>query len=110
MDVDDYISVHLNDQVRNAEESFKRFENVDSQASISPTFYVKLLPLQVPKAQNDTADMTVFFVLSVSASVKAAHRMLMKLTPALHIFSGEIFSERENAVFRSRDELLFIQA
>ncbi len=36
--------------------------------------------VDIPKAQK-TDNLTVFFVLSGSACVKAAHRMLMKLTP-----------------------------
>jgi len=38
--------------------------------SISPTFYVQLLRSYVPKAPKDTADLTVFFVLSGSICVK----------------------------------------
>jgi len=48
--------------------------------SISSTFYVQLLRLQIPKAQKDTDDLTVFFTLSGSTSVKAECKTLMKST------------------------------
>jgi len=48
--------------------------------SISSTFYVQLLRPQIPKAQKDTDDLTVFFTLSGSTSVKAACKTLMKST------------------------------
>ncbi len=35
--------------------------------------------MQIPHAQKDTDDLTVFYVLSGSARVKAAHKMLVKL-------------------------------
>jgi len=47
--------------------------------SISPTFHKQLLLAQIPKAQKDD-NFNVFFVLLGSGCVKAAHRMLMKLT------------------------------
>jgi len=34
-----------------------------------------------PESVKDTDDLTVFFMLSGSTSVKAAHKMLVKLTP-----------------------------
>jgi len=46
---------------------------------ISPTFYKQLLPLQISKAQK-ADDLTVFFALLWSASVKAARKMLVKST------------------------------
>ncbi len=48
--------------------------------SISSTFFEQLLNLQIPKAEK-TVKLSVFFALSGSAHVKAAHRMLVKLTP-----------------------------
>jgi len=48
--------------------------------SISSTFYVQLLHAQSPKLYNDTDDLSVFFTLSGSRSVKAARRTLVKLT------------------------------
>jgi len=42
--------------------------------------------LSDPKSVKDTYDLTVFFTLSGSTSVKAAHKTLVKLTP------GPIFS------------------
>jgi len=43
--------------------------------SISPTFYE-----QIPKAQKDTDDLTVFLALLESSRVKATRKMLVKLT------------------------------
>jgi len=51
------------------------------QELISPTFYDQLSRSKIPKAQKDTYDLTVFFVLLGSSSVKAEHKMLVKLTP-----------------------------
>ncbi len=39
--------------------------------SISPTFYMQLLLVQIPKSQKKTDNLTVFFVLSGSVCVKA---------------------------------------
>ncbi len=50
------------------------------QRSISPRYYEKLLHPQIPKAQKDTEDLTVFVTL-VSERVKAACKMLVKSTP-----------------------------
>ncbi len=58
-----------------------KFGRIDSRGSISSTFYVQLLRLQIPKALKDTYDLTVFFTLLGSTSVKAVRRTLMKLTP-----------------------------
>jgi len=52
--------------------------------TISSTFYTQLLPVQIPKAQKDTDDMPVFFVLLGSAREKAARKMLMKSTPGVN--------------------------
>ena len=49
--------------------------------SISSTFYEQLLRLQTPKAQKKTVKSSSFSALLGSASVKAARRMLVKLTP-----------------------------
>jgi hypothetical protein len=46
----------------------------------SPTFYEQLLRMQIPKAQKRTSS---FFGLMGSAGAKAAHRILMKLTPGV---------------------------
>ncbi len=54
--------------------------------SISPMFYVQLLRSKVPKAPNDTADLTVFFAHSGSKNIKAASKTLMKLSPSLFLF------------------------
>jgi hypothetical protein len=45
--------------------------------SISPTFYELLLRAQLPKAQKDTDDLTVFFALLGSVHKKAAHKTLV---------------------------------
>jgi len=45
--------------------------------------YEKLLRAQILKAQKRLKNLTDFFALSGSASVKAVSRTLMKLTPAL---------------------------
>ncbi len=54
--------------------TFKTLKNrIDSdQGSISSLFYVQLLRAQIPKASKDTDDLTVFFMLLGSMSVKAA--------------------------------------
>ena len=49
--------------------------------SISSTFYEQLLRSQIPKAQKRLSSQLAFFALLGSASVKAACRMLVKLTP-----------------------------
>ncbi len=51
------------------------------QGSISPTFYTKLLRVQIPKAKN-TVKLSVFFALLGTALVKAAHKLMVKLTTA----------------------------
>jgi hypothetical protein len=57
-----------------------RKDHID-QGSISPMFYEQLLHTKIPKAQENTDDLTVFFVLLRSARVKAAHKMFVKSTP-----------------------------
>jgi len=44
-------------------------------------FYKQLLHMQISKAQKDTDDLTFFFALLGSSSVKAARKTLVKLTP-----------------------------
>jgi len=41
-----------------------------NKVSISPMFYAKLLPLQIPRAQKDIHDLTVIFALFGSARIK----------------------------------------
>ena len=48
--------------------------------SISPTFYVQLLPSLIPNAQKDSQIKQLFALLGYR-SVKAARKMLMKSTP-----------------------------
>jgi len=48
--------------------------------SISPIFYSKLLRLQIPKAQKIQSNHKSFFALLGSEYIKAAHKLLMKLT------------------------------
>jgi hypothetical protein len=50
--------------------------------SISSTFYKQLLRMQILKAQKD-GQLDCLFVLLRSAHVKAASKMLMKLTQGL---------------------------
>ncbi len=49
--------------------------------SISPTFDAKFLCVQIPQAKKDTDDLTVFFALSESLSVKAAHEHVGEIDP-----------------------------
>ena len=49
--------------------------------AISPTFYEQLLRAQIPKVQKKTVKLTSFIALLGSAHVKAALRMLVKLSP-----------------------------
>jgi hypothetical protein len=60
------ISIHYGDTIL-----------IKALLSISSTF----LCSQIPKAQKNTDDLDVFFALSGSACVKAARKMLVKLTP-----------------------------
>jgi len=57
------------------------------QGSISSTFNIQLLRTQIPKAYKDTDDLTVFFTLLGSKSLKASRKTLVKST---HV------DEREN--------------
>jgi hypothetical protein len=59
-------------------------------------FYEKLLHPQILKAQKRQSSCQSFFALSGSVHLKAAHRMLMKFTPAadpikLFFFDNEEF-------------------
>jgi len=51
------------------------------QVSISPIIYEELFSAQIPKVQKDMDDLTVFFAVVGSLSVKAACEMLLKTTP-----------------------------
>jgi len=46
---------------------------------------VQLLPAQIPKAQKDTDDLTVIFLLLGSQRIKSVRKMLVKSTPAIFI-------------------------
>ena len=48
--------------------------------AISPTFYEQLLRLKIPKVQKKSIKLSSFIALLRSAHVKAARRMLVKLT------------------------------
>jgi len=52
------------------------------QGSISSTFYVQLLRLQIPNAQKRQSSWQCRLVLLEPMSVKAVRRTLIKLTPA----------------------------
>jgi len=58
------------------------FSNSLIGVQISSTFYAK----QIPKAQKNIDNLTAFFSLLGSAHVKAARRMLMKLTLGFGLF------------------------
>ncbi len=53
--------------------------------SISSMFFTKLLQEQIPKAKKIQSSCLSFFALLGSAYVKAARRMLMKLTPNYNV-------------------------
>ncbi len=59
----------------------QKWFNFENLASISSTFYIQLLHLQILKALKYTDDLTIFFTLLGSTSVKAALKTLVKLTP-----------------------------
>jgi len=62
-------------------QSFLFTHNLSSdQGSISSTFYVQLLHAQIPKVQKDTNELTVFFTLLGSTSVKVSCKTLIKQT------------------------------
>jgi len=52
----------------------------DNQVSISPTVYEQLLHPQIPKAQKDTNDLTIFFALLGSSLIKAACKRVDEIT------------------------------
>jgi len=65
--------------------------------SISSTFYEQLLHAWSPKVPKDTDEVTDFFAISGSASVKAARIMLMKLTPGVdfvNMFMKSFYEQR----------------
>jgi len=45
--------------------------------------YIKVCKHAVPKSTKKIDNVTVYFALLESARLKAAHRMLMKLTPSV---------------------------
>jgi len=53
----------------------------NDQGSISPTINRQHLRVQIPKALKDTYNLTEFLRFLGSLHIKAAHKMLMKLTP-----------------------------
>ena len=65
--------------------------------SISPTFYEQLLRVQRSRERKKLLNLTVFFALLGSAFVKAACRILVKLTPDLLASSSRTtFQTRTN--------------
>jgi len=50
-------------------------------------FQIRFCVRRSPKVQKDTDDLTVFYVLLESACKKALHKMLVKSTPDLTLFS-----------------------
>ncbi len=70
-------------------------------------FYEWLLGKQIPKAQKKTFKLSVFFVLSGSASVKAAHRMLMKLTPNRYQYKLGLLKVNTNTENQTENKLKF---
>ncbi len=63
-------------------------ELVWNWGSISSTFYVQLLRSQIPKALKDTDDLTVFYTLLGSTSVKDVCKTLVR---GLNIVLTELF-------------------
>jgi hypothetical protein len=55
--------------------------NFRNHVAILPTFYVQLLHMQIPKAQKIQSSCQSLFALLGSAHIKAASKMLVKLTP-----------------------------
>ena len=49
------------------------------------------LMLADPKSAKKLLDLMIFFALLVSAQIKAAHKMLMKLTPEIEIIGQPEF-------------------
>ena len=64
--------------------------------SISPTFYKQLLRTQIPKAQKSCLTWLSFFALLGSACVKAACRMLVKLT--LDLFGDDSTCQTQSGI------------
>ena len=58
------------------------------QGSISQTFYKQLSRVQIPKSAKKLLNLNVFSALLGSARVKAARRMLLKLTPGGKIITN----------------------
>jgi len=63
---------------------YLHFSSFAHLGSISSTFYEQLLCMQISKAQKIQSSCQSFFALSGSALIKAACRMLMKLTPGFN--------------------------
>jgi len=64
-------------------EDEEEFEEIQPGVNIA-NILCAVFTLVGPKVQNNTADLTVFFVYSVSARIKAACRTLMKLTQGVN--------------------------
>ena len=78
--------------VKNAFALFHSIFPLLLHGSISPTFYQQLLHTQIPKARKKDSQLKQFFALLGSAGVKAAHKMLVKLTPphlSFYVFSSQ---------------------
>ena len=73
--------------------------------SISPTFYKQLLRAQISKAQKKTVKLSSFIALLGSASVKSAHRTLVKLTLADKYFE---FGPIVNAFLYRDDRIVLL--
>jgi len=62
----------------------KKFGRIDSQVSISSTFFEQLLHLKIPKAQKDTDDLTDFlWFWDLLSLQRLCVSMLMKSTPSI---------------------------
>jgi len=66
-----------------------RQEVIRDKGSISSTFYEKILPLQIQKAQKKTVNLLVFFcALGISTQKKVACRIADEIDPRLiHFYS-----------------------
>ncbi len=63
--------------------------------SISSTFHEQLLRPQIPKAQKRQSSQQCCLTLLGPTSVKAFHKMLMKLTPGLRSIVGHCYSKNQ---------------
>jgi len=71
--------------------------------SISPTLYEQLLQTKIPKAQKDTDEVTVFFLLKGSLGIKAARKHVGEIDsgrkfhqPYMRAFFVRIFQQSQN--------------